>query len=90
MHGCRKCDWDACEACTDKVEGGIMKWKFVRELSSRCQQLLSRDTILQEDGNTREEYRIWTTKMIEGLKQLDKTSDVNTLSIRLLQQDPEA
>jgi len=90
MHGCRKCDWDACEACTDKVEGGIMKWKFVRELSSRCQQLLSRDTILQEDSNTREEYRIWTTKMIEGLKQLDKTSDVNTLSIRLLQQDPDA
>lgn len=27
MHGCRRCDWDACEACTDKAEGGVVKWK---------------------------------------------------------------
>jgi hypothetical protein len=89
MHGCRECDWDACETCTDKVEGGIVKWKFARELSSKCQELISQNTILGAD-NPKEEDRRWAIRMVEGLKQLDNTSDVNTLSIRLLQRDPDA
>ena len=32
MHGCRKCDWDACESCTDKAEGGALKWKYAKLL----------------------------------------------------------
>ena len=31
MHGCRECDWDACEDCTDKAEAGIVKWKYIKE-----------------------------------------------------------
>ena len=89
MHGCRECDWDACETCTDKVEGGIVKWKFVRELSSKCQELISQNTILRAD-TPKDEDRRWAIRMVEGLKQLDNTSDVNTLSIRLLQRDPDA
>jgi hypothetical protein len=89
MHGCRECDWDACESCTDKVEGGIVKWKFVKELSSKCQQLLAQKKS-REAGISEEEDGRWAIRMVEGLKQLDNTSDANTLSIRLLQRDPDA
>jgi hypothetical protein len=33
MHGCRECDWDACESCTDKAEGGLVKWGHIRNLA---------------------------------------------------------
>ncbi|MGK3740519.1 MAG: hypothetical protein ACI90V_007369, partial [Bacillariaceae sp.] len=87
MFGCRSCDWDKCEQCCDKVEGGIVKWKFVRELASKCQELLGKSTISADDGDTKEEDKIWGTRMVEGLKSMDNASDVNTLSIRLLQRD---
>ena len=86
MFGCRSCDWDKCEHCCDKVEGGIVKWKFVRELASKCQELLGKSTIPADD-DTKEEDKIWGTRMVEGLKSMDNASDVNTLSIRLLQRD---
>ena len=89
MHGCRECDWDACEACTDKVEGGVLKWKFVRELSSKCQEYLGQTTIRQTSIPDEEDMK-WVIRIEEGLKQLDNTSDVNNLSIRLLQRDPDA
>eukprot|EP00521_Asterionellopsis_glacialis_P007185 CAMPEP_0195289262 /NCGR_PEP_ID=MMETSP0707-20130614/5611_1 /TAXON_ID=33640 /ORGANISM="Asterionellopsis glacialis, Strain CCMP134" /LENGTH=3115 /DNA_ID=CAMNT_0040349249 /DNA_START=115 /DNA_END=9462 /DNA_ORIENTATION=+ len=41
MHGCRQCDWDACEKCTDKAEGGIIKWGCILEMASECHALLS-------------------------------------------------
>ena len=40
MHGCRECDWDACETCTDQAEGGIVKWGHILELSVNCRKLL--------------------------------------------------
>ncbi|KAI2505138.1 negative regulation of histone ubiquitination [Fragilaria crotonensis] len=36
MHGCRECDWDACEDCIDVREGGIVKWKYVQLISREC------------------------------------------------------
>ncbi len=36
MHGCRECDWDACEDCIDVREGGIVKWKYVQLVSREC------------------------------------------------------
>ena len=89
MHGCRECDWDACETCTDRVEGGIMKWNYVRDLASKCHELLSRNHV-QESDNQSEEGIKWAVRMVECLNQLDNTSEVNTLSIRLLQRDPDA
>jgi len=88
MYGCRECDWDACENCTDKVEGGIVKWKYVSELSTRCQDLIAQntavsDTDLKEDG-------IWSRGMMTNLKFMDNASEINTLSIRLLQRDPDS
>eukprot|EP00592_Proboscia_alata_P009438 CAMPEP_0194361474 /NCGR_PEP_ID=MMETSP0174-20130528/9057_1 /TAXON_ID=216777 /ORGANISM="Proboscia alata, Strain PI-D3" /LENGTH=3162 /DNA_ID=CAMNT_0039133703 /DNA_START=62 /DNA_END=9550 /DNA_ORIENTATION=- len=41
MHGCRECDWDACESCTDHCEGGVVKWKKIREISLSCLERLS-------------------------------------------------
>jgi hypothetical protein len=76
MFGCRSCDWDKCEQCCDKVEGGIVKWKFVRELASKCQELLGKSTISADDGDTKEEDKIWGTRMVEGLKSMDNASDV--------------
>jgi len=40
MHGCRECDWDACETCTNKVEGGIVKWGHILELAEACRKVL--------------------------------------------------
>ena len=40
MHGCRECDWDACETCTDKLEGGTVKWGHILELAVACRKVL--------------------------------------------------
>lgn len=40
MHGCRECDWDACERCMDQNEGGTVKWGFILELAVSCRKLL--------------------------------------------------
>ena len=48
MHGCRECDWDACEKCTDKSEMGIIKWKFVKE---KAQEFLKILATIESSGN---------------------------------------
>lgn len=40
MHGCRQCDWDACEDCTDRFETGLVKCTALQELSAHCLGLL--------------------------------------------------
>ncbi|KAG7373198.1 HECT-domain ubiquitin-transferase [Nitzschia inconspicua] len=87
MHGCRQCDWDACEACTDKSEGGLVKWNFIREMASRCQDLLCQDDVSSRTDAMKEDNE-WSERMVENLKSMDNGSEVNTLSIRLLQRDP--
>lgn len=41
MHGCRECDWDACEDCINNNEGAIVKWTHIRNLSRECLQLMT-------------------------------------------------
>jgi hypothetical protein len=86
MHGCRECDWDACERCTDKAESGIVKWNFIRQLASECQRLMSPGTVPQEEDKTVDEFE----KVLESLIAADNSSEVNNLSIRLLQRDHES
>lgn len=86
MHGCRECDWDACEKCTDKGEGGIAKWTHISELAIKCQRLMSGEKVNQvafPDST-------WTIKLAERLASLNNTSDVNNLSIRILQRDSDS
>lgn len=33
MHGCRQCDWDACQTCTDETEGGLLKCHMIDTLA---------------------------------------------------------
>jgi hypothetical protein len=40
MHGCRQCDWDACEDCTDRFETGLVKCTALQDLSGHCLRLL--------------------------------------------------
>lgn len=44
MHGCRDCDWDACEDCTDLAESGLLKCSAIRELALECRKLLTHDS----------------------------------------------
>ncbi|KAL3925346.1 MAG: hypothetical protein SGILL_000474 [Bacillariaceae sp.] len=86
MHGCRQCDWDACESCTDKAEGGVVKWRLLRELASCCQDLLCLDDAMSTDDAMKED-NAYAQQMIENLKSMDNSSSINTLSIGLLQRD---
>ena len=40
MHGCRECDWDACESCMDQAESGLVKCETIRELVVECRAYL--------------------------------------------------
>ncbi|GMI11426.1 hypothetical protein TrRE_jg3934, partial [Triparma retinervis] len=51
MHGCRRCDWDACATCTDKREGGVVKWDFVRNLAKEVEEKISKLGIDSERNN---------------------------------------
>jgi hypothetical protein len=88
MHGCRECDWDACEGCTDNAEGGIVKWNHIRELTADCQRLLS--SIDSLAGTSEKLGKGWAEKLMESLTEMDNTSDVNNLSIRVLQRDRDS
>src|SRR3569832_2327587 len=43
MHGCRECDWDACESCTDKSQSGIVKCGAIKDLAVMSRRLLTED-----------------------------------------------
>jgi hypothetical protein len=89
MHGCRECDWDACEQCTDKAEGGIVKWLKIKETALECEQLLlaGEVSMLGESfDSTAEAIRA----VIDGMGWNDHLSELNILCTRLLQRDPEA
>ena len=85
MHGCRECDWDACEKCTDIAEGGIVKWNHIRELAADCQSLLSPGVTVQEEDKNE-----FAEKVLEAFVAADNSSEINNLSIRLLQRDGAA
>uniref|UniRef100_A0A7S1B4W0 Uncharacterized protein n=1 Tax=Corethron hystrix TaxID=216773 RepID=A0A7S1B4W0_9STRA len=69
MVGCRICDWDACEECIDKKEGGVLKWALVKELSQTLCSLLP---LSGKEGacNVDEEIAI----LVKGIMNRDKSS----------------
>ena len=83
MHGCRECDWDACEACTDQVEGGIVKWETIIELAVSCRKLL-------EETNDDSDDRMNVDKVYDGWSKAPVTPDFSDLVLRLRLRDDSA
>lgn len=83
MYGCRTCDWDACEVCTDRGEGGIAKWRYILDLASECVVQLSS---IEEEGSV--------AMQIEGAFDVapmqDRESDLKRLASRLREYDTSA
>eukprot|EP00814_Leptocylindrus_danicus_P009268 CAMPEP_0116017398 /NCGR_PEP_ID=MMETSP0321-20121206/8025_1 /TAXON_ID=163516 /ORGANISM="Leptocylindrus danicus var. danicus, Strain B650" /LENGTH=2622 /DNA_ID=CAMNT_0003487585 /DNA_START=222 /DNA_END=8087 /DNA_ORIENTATION=- len=60
MHGCRQCDWDACELCTDKAQGGIAKWNYIR---NKAEEFLNRFDPNQNSAEMSKEVHDVATKL---------------------------
>ena len=73
MHGCRKCDWDACSSCTDKTEVGAAKWAYVKKLASQVEEKAT--ALAEEDDGEPDEVDDDLQIMGEKLAQ----RDLNTL-----------
>lgn len=90
MHGCRQCDWDACEKCTDASETGLVKCGALKDLASVCQSLLlsvGNGSPMDEGGNANDVVssspRNELLTVVERLKQRD-VSAISGLSELLL------
>jgi len=84
MHGCRQCDWDACEGCTDKSVSGIVKCSAIKEMAATCHRLLGEEVAASdEDGEGDERF----CAVLDILAQNDSTQELRMLSDRLLQRD---
>ena len=89
MFGCRDCDWDACESCTNKGEGGFLKASYVRDLADTTSRLLSHQSVdVARPGDS--SGKEWAEKMATCLQSMSNNDEVTNLSIRILQADPEA
>ena len=83
MHGCRECDWDACEDCTDLVESGLLKCSTIRELALECRKLLAHDCSTESE----------TTHDISGtIATLAQNSnmDIEAVAVALTEHDHNA
>ena len=80
MYGCRDCDWDACESCTDKAESGIVKCKTIKKIAEDCLVLLSETA---PDGIESSGY----TVLIAKLNKDDSSEVLQDLLIRLHNRD---
>lgn len=84
MHGCRECDWDACEDCTDKSESGLIKCTSIRELACDILRLLETEEKDEVAGDFPHAH------VLAELSQDDSTMALNAIAVRLLQHDVEA
>lgn len=85
MHGCRECDWDACEVCTDRAECGVIKSSAVKAIASECIKLLE-DSIPCDHQMEDFEY----CKLLQILAEENTTQKLNSLAVQLLQGDAQA
>ncbi|KAL7561760.1 hypothetical protein ACA910_013300 [Epithemia clementina (nom. ined.)] len=83
MHGCRECDWDACEDCTDLAESGLLKCSAIRELALECRKLLAHAAATEVDVS------IDISETIEALGQ-NKTVDIEAVAQALVEHDHDA
>jgi len=88
MHGCRECDWDACEECTDKAESGLVKCSAIRELANDCRKLLvaKPDEQIKKPGESSANYMT----VINSIGTQATGKDLEQLSVRLLRYDRKA
>jgi hypothetical protein len=80
MHGCRECDWDACEVCTDKSQSGFVKSSVVKALGVECLQLLSDKTSFESLSEDDE-------NLVSKLRLSDNSSELESLASRLDRRD---
>jgi len=85
MHGCRECDWDACEDCTDLAESGLLKCAAIRELSLECRKCLA-----PESGADCFDEALDISTVISDLSQAADKTDVDALALGLLEHDRSA
>jgi hypothetical protein len=85
MHGCRDCDWDACEDCTDRAECGVVKSSTVKTIASECMKLLE-DTSTADDMVEDFEY----SQVLQTLADENTSTKLNSLAVQLLQGDAQA
>lgn len=85
MHGCRECDWDACEDCIDLREGGIVKWKHVGLIAGECMRLLAEVHKRDPCDMVKAEVsaKDWSLQMMGArIKALDKDA-LSELSVQI-------
>lgn len=90
MHGCRECDWDACEECTDKAESGVVKCAAIRELASECRKLL---TTTSPKSEVSKKVTLTDAKYLQVIAELGSNAtwkNVENVAGRLLQYDRKA
>lgn len=81
MHGCRACDWDACEVCTDKAQSGIVKCGAIKDLVVSIRRQLSEVQAVIVSS---------APALTENLTKHDCTQQLHHLTIRLLNRDVKA
>ena len=85
MHGCRKCDWDACSTCTDKREGGAAKWGFVKNLAKEVEDKISR--LGEEDNDATVDHVNSSTKNKIDSDMCDEADFLQTIGRKIAQRD---
>lgn len=88
MHGCRECDWDACEECTDKAESGLIKFTAVRELAREALRLSTEDVTDSEIEEKMSDFP--HGDVVEEMANDDTSTLLNAIVYKLLQRDVEA
>lgn len=93
MHGCRECDWDACEECTDKAESGVVKCAAIREIANDCRKLLTDGVMTKDSADSRSLASEAIPKYVSTIDEIGKQSawkGVENVSVRLLRHDRKA
>ncbi len=88
MHGCRECDWDACEECTDKSDSGLIKSNAIRQLAREVLRMVSEDVA---DSEVEEKLADFPHgDVVEEMAKEDVSTSLNAVISKLLQRDVEA
>jgi hypothetical protein len=88
MHGCRECDWDACEKCMDQNEGGTVKWGCIMELTAACRKMLENsDAALRSSVGLN---RMNLEESLEDCRRYVGCRDFSRLARQLRLQDESA
>ena len=90
MHGCRECDWDACDDCTNQAEGGIVKWGYIMDLALSCRKLLDGEGGGAASADSWNDDGIKSHPDIDGVPRGCTYPDFGKLARRLRERDETA